>query len=106
MNIVRVEMKLTKTGSFVHKNKEQMVSLQVKFALVKIRYTSEISLCSEIAIHSENVAIVAKFRYNSEIAPVAPACILHVSACILLVSCFNFFVPGLMQLKINHTNSV
>ena len=69
-------MKLTKTGSFVHKNREQMVSLQVKF-----------SLCSEIAIHSENFAIVekycynrenfsivAKFRYNSEISPVAPAC--------------------------------
>ena len=53
----------------------------------KIRYTSENSLCSEIAIHSENFAIVAKFRYNcesfaivakfhynSEISPFAPAC--------------------------------
>ena len=56
-------MKLTKTGSFVHKNKEQMVSLQVKFSLC-----SKNSLCSEIAIHSENFAILAKFRYNSEIA--------------------------------------
>ena len=50
-------MKLTKTGSFVHKNREQRISLQVKF-----------SLCSEIAIHSENVAIVAKFLYYSEIS--------------------------------------
>ena len=52
-------MKLTKTGSFVHKNTKQAISLQVK-----------ISLCSEISIHSENFAILAKFRYNSEIAPV------------------------------------
>ena len=36
---VRVEMKLTKTGSFVHKNREQRISLQVKFSL-----HSEISL--------------------------------------------------------------
>ena len=84
-------------GSFVHKNREHMVLLQVKF-----------SLCSEIAIHSENFAIVAKFRYNSEnfaivakfrynseIAPVAPAS-----------SWINFFIPGLMQSKINHTNSM
>ena len=55
--------------------------------VAKFRYTSKNSLCSEIAIHSDNFAIVAKFRYNSEnfaivvkfrynseIAPVAPAC--------------------------------
>ena len=36
---MRVESKLTKTGSFVHKNKEQRISLQVKF-----------SLCSEISL--------------------------------------------------------
>ena len=45
-------MKLTKTGLFVHKIGEQRISLQVKF-----------SLCSEIAIHSENFAIVEKFHY-------------------------------------------
>ena len=56
-------MKLTKTESFVHENREQRISLQVKFSL-----HSEISLCSEIAIVSENFAIVAKFRYCSEIS--------------------------------------
>ena len=56
-------MKLIKTESFEHKNRKQTLSLQVKFLL-----------CSEIATHSENFAIVEKFRYNSEITPVAPAC--------------------------------
>ena len=96
-------MKLTKTESFIHKNRKQTISLQVKFSLC-----SEISLCREISIHSENFAIVAKFRnssktfaivakfrYNSEIAPVAPAS-----------SRINFFTSGLMQSKINHTNSM
>ena len=41
---VRVEMKLTKTGLFVHKNREQRISLQVKFSL-----HSEISLCSKFS---------------------------------------------------------
>ena len=68
-------MKLTKTKSFVHKNRKQIISLQVKFRYVaKFRYNSEISLCRKICYSNENFAIVAKFRYNSEIAPVAPAC--------------------------------
>ena len=93
---------------------------QIRY-VAKFRYTSENSLCIEIAIHSENFAIVgkfrynsedfaivatfrcnsenfsivAKFRYNSEIAPAAPAC-----------SWINFFIPGLMQSKINHSNSM
>ena len=62
-------MKLTKTESFVHKNRKQIISLQVKFLLCsEICYSSENSLCSE------NFAIVEKFCYNSEIASVSPAC--------------------------------
>ena len=53
-------MKLTKTGSFVHKNREQRISLQVKFSLcIAISLHSEFFLCSEIAIHKENFAIIA-----------------------------------------------
>ena len=84
-------MKLTKTESFVHKNREQRVLLQVKFSL-----HSENSLCSKITIISENFAIVVKFRYYSEI----PCLPLLVLAC----SSINFFILDLMQSKINHTN--
>ena len=84
-------MKLTKTESFVHKNREQRVLLQVKFSL-----HSENSPCSEIAIVSENFAIVVKFRYYREI----PCLPLLVPAC----SSINFFITDLMQSKINHTN--
>ena len=62
-------MKLTKTGSFIYKNREYSISLQMKFTLC-----SENFLCSEIAIHSGNFTILAKFRYNSEIALVGSAC--------------------------------
>ena len=78
-------MKLTKTESFVHKNRKQMVSLQVKF-----RYTSENSLCSKIAIHSKNFAIVAKFRYNSKIEPVSPTC-----SCFLLDQLLLFWLDAI-----------
>ena len=42
-------MKLIKTELFLHENKKQTISLQVKF-----------SLCSEISTHSENFAIIEK----------------------------------------------
>ena len=92
-------MKLTKTESFVHKNREQRISLQVKFSLCsEISLCRENSLCSEIAIVSENFAIVEKFRYYREI-PYLP---LLVPTC----SSINFFISGLIQSKINHTNSM
>ena len=50
-------MKLNKTESFEHKNTKQAISLQVK-----------ISLYSEIEPHSENFAILAKFRYSCKIS--------------------------------------
>ena len=50
-------MKLNKMESFEHKNMKHEISLQV-----------EILLCSEIEPHSENFAILAKFRYSSEIS--------------------------------------
>ena len=43
-------MKLTKTGLFVHQNREQRISLQVKF-----------SLHSEISLLQQNFATIAKF---------------------------------------------
>ena len=67
-------MKLTKTESFVHKNRKQMVFLSVKF-----RY-------------------VAKFCYIAKLPLLAPA--------FPASSCTNFFTSGLMQSKINHTNSM
>ena len=48
-------MELIQTCSFVHKNTKQEILMHVK-----------ISLCSEIEPHSENFAIVAKFRYYCE----------------------------------------
>ena len=106
-------MKLTKTESLIHKNRKQTISLQVKFSLC-----SEISLCREIAIHSENFAIVAKFRnsskkfaivakfrYNSEIALVAPAC-----SCFLPDQLLHFCLDAIedksYELDVNQLNFV
>ena len=54
---------------------------------------TDISLCSETAVHSENFAILAKFRYYcqnfailAKFSQFAPACILHIPACIQLIS--------------------
>ena len=49
---LREEMKLTKTKSFLLKNRKQIISLQVKF-----------SLCSKTKIH-----YVAKFLYIAKIS--------------------------------------
>ena len=73
-------MKLSKTESFVNKNREQRISLQVKFSLhseISLCSIAKNSLCCEIAIVSENFAIVAKFHYYSEI----PCLPLLVPAC-------------------------
>ena len=70
-------MKLNKTKSFEHENKKQNISLQVK-----------ILLCSEIALHSKNFAILAKFLYNIEIAQL-----------LLLASCMFQLASNLFQLQ-------
>ena len=85
-------MKLTKTELFVHKKRKQLISQQVKF-----------SLCSEICYSSENFAIVAKFLYNSEIAPVTPAC-----SCFLQNQLFHSWLDAIedksYELGVNQLN--
>ena len=89
-------MKLIKTKSFVHKNRKQTISLQVKFSLCSeiATHSKNLAILAKFRYNSENFAIVAKFRYNREIVPVAPASF-----------CLQFLQPGLMQSKINHSNS-
>ena len=56
-------MEKTKTVSFVPKNmKQDNFAIAKNFSMKrKFRYHREISLCSEITLHSENFAIIAKF---------------------------------------------
>ena len=67
-------MEKTKSGVVCTKNRGTEISLQVKN-----------SLCSEIAIHSENFAILTKFRYYCENFAILAKFPLFAPTCILLV---------------------
>ena len=95
--ITRVEMKLTKTGSFEHKNRKQNIWLQVKFAMyrkfssiAKIHYVANFPACSEIALF-----------INVGYCSIAPCC--YYSRCTIpFLLALIFFIPGLLKLIENH----
>ena len=107
MITLRAKEELIKTESFEsQKHVAENFSMHRKFRYIaNFLFIAKISLYSEISTYGEIFAIIAKFSLCLRNCHSTPACFLVPLACIMRPPTCYFFIPGLMKLTTNYTNS-